>query len=110
MATLAKNFSPALHSSNTLSLSSRYYQFIESIKFSYYGIITMTMTIGSCLGGIAAMYVLQNDAPLWQLALTVMISMANNVAAISQASMKWVANIFILNVVINAILIIANLG
>ena len=108
MATLAKTFNQSHANSNELSLSARYNLFIEKLKFSYYGIITMTMTIGSCLGGIATMYVFQNDAPLWQFVLAVGISMANNVAAISQASMKWVVNIFMLNVIINSILIIAN--
>jgi hypothetical protein len=110
MATLTKNFSPALERTNSISLSSRYDQWIETIKFSYYGIISMTMIIGSCLGGIATMYVFQNDAPIWQFVLATAISMANNVAAISQAPMKWVVNIFALTVIINAILIIANLG
>ena len=110
MATLAKNISPALQSSISLTLSDRYNQFIEKIKFSYYGIITMTMIIGSCLGGIATMYVFQNDAPIWQFCLVTAISMGNNVAAISQAPMKWVVNMFTLNVIINTILILVNLG
>lgn len=110
MATLVKNFSPALQSSSSLTLSARYNRLIETLKFSYYGIIAMTMTIGSCLGAIATMYVFQNDAALWQFVLALGIAMANNVAAISQAPMKWVANIFILNVIINTIIIIANLG
>jgi hypothetical protein len=86
----------------------RYNSFIEKLKFSYYGIIAMTITAGSCLGGIATMYVFENDAPLWQFILALGISMANNVAAIAQAPIKWVVNIFALNVIINAIIIIAN--
>jgi hypothetical protein len=109
MATIAKNFNPALQSTHSVSLSERYNQFIEKIKFSYYGIITMTMIIGSCLGGIATMYVFQNDAPIWQFCVITAISMTNNVAAISQAPMKWVVNVFVLNILINSIFIIANL-
>lgn len=86
-----------------------YTQLIEKAKFSYFGIIAMTITIGSVLGGIAAMYVLQNGAPIGELALCMGVAMANNVAAIGQAPVKWVINIFALCVVVNALLIIINL-
>jgi hypothetical protein len=107
MATLAKTFHHE-HSVKSMNLTERYNQFTESLKFSYYGIITMTMTIGSCLGAIATMYVFENNAALWQFVLALTISMANNVAAISQASIKWVVNLFILNVVLNSLIILVN--
>lgn len=86
-----------------------YAKLIEKAEFSYFGIIAMTITIGSILGGIATMFVFQNDAPTWQLGVAMMISMANNVAAIGQAPTKWVVNIFALCVVLNLLIIAINL-
>ena len=86
-----------------------YAKFIEKAEFSYFGIIAMTISIGSILGGIAAMFVFQNDAPTWQLGVAMMVSMANNVAAIGQAPTKWVVNTFVLCVVLNLLIIAINL-
>ena len=38
-----------------------YAKFIEKAEFSYFGIIAMTITFGSIIGGIATMFVFQND-------------------------------------------------
>lgn len=89
--------------------SSAYARLIDKLNFSYFGIISMTILAGSIIGGIAAMYILQNDAPIWQLGACMGIAMANNVAAIGQASTKWVINLFLLCLGINAILILINL-
>lgn len=86
-----------------------YAKLIEKAEFSYFGLISMTISIGSILGGIAAMFVFQNDAPTWQLGVAMMVSMANNVAAIGQAPTKWVVNIFALCVVLNLLIIAINL-
>ena len=85
-----------------------YNRFLDKLSFSYFGVISMTITIGSILGGLAAMFIFQNDAPIWQLAVCMAISMANNVAAIGQAPFKWVANIFILATIIDVLLIVVN--
>jgi hypothetical protein len=87
---------------------SAYDKWIEKLNFSYFGIIAMTITIGSMLGGFAAMSIHAVDAPIWQLALCMSVSMANNVACIGQASTKWVVNIFFLTVIVNTLLIIVN--
>jgi hypothetical protein len=55
------------------------------------------------------MYIFQNDAPIWQLGITMSISMANNVAAIGQAPARWVVNLFALCVVLNLLMIVINL-
>jgi flagellar biosynthesis protein FliR len=96
-------------SSRTKTNISAYQALIEKLNFSYFGLISMTILIGSCLGGIAAMYILKEDAPIWQLALCMGVSMANNVAAISQAPTKWVVNSFIIGFVVNIILIVINI-
>ena len=93
---------------NTRSLS-RYDKFIESLNFSYFGIISMTILIGSIIGGISAMYILKTDAPVWQLGLCMATAMANNVAAIGQAPTKWVVNLFLTCMSVNILLILVNI-
>lgn len=92
-----------------LSSGSRYDKLIEDFKFSYFGLISMTILIGSIVGGIATMYVFENGAPFWQFVIGLAVSMANLVAAISQAPTKWVINLFALSVIVNTILVIANM-
>ncbi|MFN7012842.1 MAG: hypothetical protein ACK4ON_01080 [Bacteroidia bacterium] len=86
-----------------------YEKVVEKAKFSYFGLIAMTITVGSILGGVAAMFIFQNDAPTWQLGLAMSASMANNVAAIGQAPAKWIVNLFIVCTVLNLLLIAINL-
>jgi hypothetical protein len=86
-----------------------YGKFMEKLNFSYFGLISMTILIGSIVGGIAASYILSNDAPVWQLGLCAAVSMANNTAGIGQAPTKWVANLFIISLVVNILLILVNL-
>ena len=69
---------------NSISLSQRYDQFIESIKFAHYGIMTMAILIGTCLGSITTMFVFLNDAPIWQFIVGMGFSIANLVVSISQ--------------------------
>lgn len=90
------------------TLTKSYNQLIEKLNFSYFGLISMTILIGSILGGIAAMYILQNDAPIWQLGICMSAAMANNVVGIGQAPVKWVFNMAIINVLINGIFILIN--
>ena len=85
-----------------------YNQWVKKLEFSYYGIISMTILIGSCYGAIAAMIVLQNDAPIWQLGVCIFVAMGNNVAAIGQAPLKWVINMFGLCMLISTLLILIN--
>lgn len=89
--------------------ASAYSRWIEKLNFSYFGIISMTILIGSIIGGVAAMFILKNDAPVWQLGACMGIAMANNVAAIGQAPTKWVINLFLACAGINTLLILINL-
>lgn len=99
----------ATYQSATKVQNSAYDKFIERLKFSYFGIISMTILIGSIVGGISAMYILKTDAPIWQLGLCMATAMANNVAAIGQAPTKWVVNLFLVCMVVNTLLILANI-
>ncbi len=94
--------------SNQAARPTSYDRWIQKLNFSYFGIISMTILIGSIIGGISAMYILQYNAPIWQLGLCMSAAMANNVAAIGQASTKWVVNLFLICVVVNTVLILVN--
>jgi hypothetical protein len=69
----------------------------------------MAILIGSIMGGVAAMFVFQNDTPLWQFITGLAFTMANLVASIAQAPTKWVFNLFILSLIVNSILILVNM-
>lgn len=91
------------------SILKKYDTFIQKNKANYFGFIAMTILVGSIWGGLAAMVIDSKNAPVWQLAANVGISMASNVAAIGQAPLKWVMNTFILSVIVNALLMAINL-
>ena len=108
MTTLSKSYQSSHTATKSHGLAERYNAFIENMKFSYFGLISMTILIGSILGGITAMVILENGASIWQLGLCLAISMANNVAAIGQATTKWIVNLFAATLLINIVLILVN--
>jgi hypothetical protein len=97
------------HSKTNTNTVSWYGNLIEKLSFSYFGIISMTIAIGSILGGIAAMFIFQNDAPIWQLGLVMAGAMANNVCAIGQAPTKWVVNMFLVSSFLSILFTVINL-
>jgi hypothetical protein len=109
MTTFAKTHTRFNTNTQTITLASRYDRFIKSLEFSYFGLISMAILIGSCLGGVATMKIFENDAPFWQFVLSLGISMANLVACISQAPTKWVVNLFAASLLVNAVLLLLNL-
>lgn len=74
-----------------------------------FGMMAIYITIQSCLGAIAAMYILQNDASVFFLAGAAALTMAGNAVFIAQGSAKACLALFYLNVIGNTILILANL-
>lgn len=82
--------------------------FTEAIEFSYFGVISFTITVGSCLGGITAMYLFENKAPVWMIALSIVAAMANNVAAIAQVPAKWLIRIFLTCIITLVLLIMTS--
>jgi hypothetical protein len=109
MTTITRNYGQASSFATKTSVSN-YDLFIERLKFNHFALISMAILIGSCAGGIAAMFVFQAGAPFWMFLLGLSISMTNLIACIAQASTKTVFNIFMLSLIINAILIISQLA
>lgn len=104
MTTITKTQTVSISNVNT----GAYDKLLAKLQFSYFGLISMTILIGSIIGGVAAMYIFENDAPLWQFFLCLGFSMMNNVFAIAQAPVKWVFNTFVATVIINLLLILIN--
>jgi len=83
-----------------------YQRFLAEAKYNYFAVIGMCILIASIWGGITAMVVLENNAPLWALCLNIYITMASNIASIGQASIKWVINLFGLAMLVNLLLVL----
>src|ERR1700749_3096791 len=103
MSTLTKTYTN--QNTGSIGLIERYNNFLANLQFSYFGLISMTILIGSIIGGIAAMYIFENNAPMWQFIFCIGFSTMNNAFAISQAPIKWVFNTFVLTVLVNVLLI-----
>jgi len=81
-------------------------KFWEEAKFNYFGIIGMCILISSIWGGLTAMVILENNAPIWVLCINIYITMASNVASIGQAPIKWVVNLFGLAMLVNLLIVL----
>ncbi len=110
MATATKHIDHSAYSSTSSNSVSAYDRFIEKLKFNHFALISMAILIGSCAGGIAAMYVFQAGAPFWQFLLGLSISMANLIACISQASTKTVFTLFMSSIALNLILVLSHIS
>lgn len=108
MATLTKSY-PQSQSVSHSGAGFSYNALIEKLKFNHFALISMAILIGSCAGGIAAMYVFMSGAPLWVFIVGLGVSMANLIACIAQAPTKWVFNLFVLSIVVNTLLVITHL-
>jgi hypothetical protein len=108
MTTLTKTYERFDTGTQSISLASRYNQFIKRIEFSYFSLIAMFILIGSCLGSISTMQVFENNAPLWQFIISLGFTMANLVACISQSPLKWVVGIFASSILVNTLILAAN--
>lgn len=81
----------------------------EQFEKTRFGMMAIYITIQSCLGAIAAMCVLQNDASIFFVATAAALAMAGNAVFIAQGSAKACLAFFYLNVIGNTLLILANL-
>jgi hypothetical protein len=118
MTTFAKNLQPEAKVFSTINTSisrpvikrlSSYDRLIESLNFSHFGLIAMSILVSSCLGSVATIKIFENGAPVWQFIISLGFTMANLVACISQAPTKWVVNLFGASLLVNTILLLLNL-
>lgn len=76
---------------------------VAKYEAQYFGATALMMTLQSCIGGIAAMYIMQTNNYIL-LAITVAVTMASNTAFIAQIPAKTALKFFAISVVINFIL------
>jgi len=97
------------HSAQAGMLSKWFNRQAAQFEKTRFGMMAIYITIQSCLGAIAAMFVLQNDASIFFVATAAALAMAGNAVFIAQGSAKACLSLFYLNVIGNTLLIAANL-
>lgn len=90
---------------------STYDKIYNQFEYGYYGSIALGILASSCVGGIAAMAVLQNGTTipqLIQLFLVVASAMMFNGSVLSQQKPRTIYNMLVLSVAVNTLLAVIN--
>ena len=90
-----------------------YQESLRSYEEGFFANIAIGVIAQSCLGAVAAMYILQNGTGLlqmFQLLLAVSACMVYNGAVLSTQKPKVVFNTLIISIVLNTILAIVNMA
>lgn len=82
---------------------------IDKNTFNYFGIMSATITAGSCIAAGAVITILFVAAPMWQLYLICCTAMASNAASIAHSPLRWVVWTFLINTILSILLIVVNL-
>ncbi len=89
-----------------------YNKYLSDFKSMYLANMTLGLILQSCVGSIAAMFILTNNdfhlSSYLQLTLCVIVSMAYNASALAQLSYKVTFNLLLLSLSVNILLIIFN--
>lgn len=88
-----------------------YSKLLKDFKQMYMAYIPLMIILSSCLGSVAAMYILMQERSTLQvieLSICVIICMAFNASILAQMKPKFVLNLLIASVFINSILTIVN--
>lgn len=90
-----------------------YNQYLSQFKAGYLMYIPLTIILQSCIGSVAAMYILVNShkpMAFVELFLCVSVSMIYNAAVLAQIKVKYVFNLLLLSLLVNTILIVINVA
>lgn len=88
-----------------------YQKTLENFKQGYFAYATLAIIGQSCLGSVAAMYVLSNGTnalQMIQLSLVVLICMSVNTCVLAQIKPKIVFNLILLSVTSSVLFILLN--
>ncbi|WP_430498470.1 hypothetical protein [Gaetbulibacter sp. PBL-D1] len=89
-----------------------YNNLFKDFNDNYILYIPLSIILQSCIGSIAAMFILMNSTAtsfhFFQLTLCVVVSMSYNAAIFAQLKNKFVFNSLIVALVVNIMLIIVN--
>ncbi len=89
-----------------------YQKGLHDFKQNFILYIPLSIILQSCIGSIAAMFILMNSKPsfhFFELALCVTFAMAYNGIIYAQMKAKWVYNLLITTLLIHVVLIIINI-
>ncbi|WP_035091802.1 hypothetical protein [Aquimarina macrocephali] len=89
-----------------------YSKLLKDFKEMYMAYIPLMIILSSCLGSVAAMYILMQDrsiSQVIQLSLCVIICMAFNASILAQMKAKFVFNLLIASIIINSFLVLLNI-
>ncbi|WP_452597302.1 hypothetical protein [Pontimicrobium sp. MEBiC01747] len=91
-----------------------YYNYaLADFKKRFMVYVPLTIILQSCIGSIAAMYILMSSTadyfPFFQLTLCVILSMLYNASVLAQMHYKLVFNLLLLSLFTNIVLCIINL-
>ncbi len=81
----------------------------ENFEKTRFGWMAMLITIQSCLGSVACMYILQGKASVVVLALCAAVTMGSNAIFIAQANAKTCLIGFYISLVLNSVFLLQNL-
>lgn len=88
-----------------------YDKFFHDFKKDYILFIPLSIIFQSCLGSIAAMFILMNSIKTFhfvELTFCVIFAMAYNGAIFAQIKINWVFNLLLATLLIDVVLIIIN--
>ncbi len=85
-----------------------YNNLLSSFQSSYMLMIPLSIVLQSCLGSIAALYILMGKSPylLPQLALCIAVTMMYNASVLAQLRSSIVFRFLILSILVNILLLI----
>lgn len=95
----------------TIEIMTLYQKTFQDFERGYLGFTTLAIIGQSCLGGAAAMYILQNGVSLFQMIQLTMVVLACsfvNGAILSQQKHKLVFDLIIISVVVSILTILLN--
>ncbi|WP_298540945.1 hypothetical protein [uncultured Aquimarina sp.] len=90
-----------------------YSKLLNDFREMYMAYIPLMIILSSCLGSVAAMYILMQDrstSQVIELTICVIVCMAFNASILAQMKPKFVFNLLIVSLTINTILVILNFG
>ncbi|MCB0450478.1 MAG: hypothetical protein KDC97_10205 [Confluentibacter sp.] len=88
-----------------------YDKYFRDFDQDYILYIPLSIIFQSCLGSIAAMYILMNSTKTFhfvELTLCVIFAMAYNGAVFAQLKTKWIFNLLLVTLFVDVVLIIMN--
>jgi hypothetical protein len=90
-----------------------YTKLLKDFKEMYMAYIPLMIILSSCLGSVAAMYILMQErsfSQVVQLSLCVIVCMAFNASILAQMKAKFVFNLLIASLIINILLVVLNIA